>query len=58
MRIVPQPTAVWTVGFMSDALYGSRRFRILNIGDDGVREGLAIEMDMALPAEGVIRVLE
>lgn len=43
---------------MSDTLYGGRRFRTLNILDEGVREGLAIEVDTSLPAERVIRVLE
>ena len=43
---------------MSDTLYGGRRFRTLNILDEGVREGLAIEIDTSLPAERVIRVLE
>ncbi len=49
---------MWALNFMSDALYGERRFRTLNILDEGVREGLAIEMDPSLPAERVIRVLE
>jgi putative transposase len=56
--VVPQPNAVWAVDFMSDTLYGGRRFRTLNILDEGVREGLAIETDTSLPAERVIRVLE
>lgn len=43
---------------MSDTLYGGRRFRTLNVLDEGVREGLAIEIDTSLPAERVIRVLE
>ena len=34
--VVPQPDAVWAVDFMSDNLYGGRRFRILNILDKGV----------------------
>lgn len=46
------------VDFMSDTLYGGRRFRTLNILDEGVREGLVIEIDTSLPAERVIRVLE
>jgi putative transposase len=54
----PQPNAVWAVDFMSDTLDGGRRFRTLNVLDEGVREGLAIEVDTALPAERVIRVLE
>ena len=56
--VVPQPNVVWAVDFMSDTLYGGRRFRTLNILDEGVREGLAIELDTSLPAERVIRVLE
>jgi putative transposase len=43
---------------MSDTLYGGRRFRTPNLLDEGVREVLAIEVDTALPAERVIRVLE
>ena len=39
-------------------LYGGRRFRTLNVLDEGVREGLAIEIDTSLPAERVVRVLE
>lgn len=56
--VIPQPHAVWAVDFMSDTLYGDRRFRILAILDEGVREDLAIESDTSLPAERVIRVLE
>lgn len=56
--VIPQPNAVWAVDFMSDTLYGGRRFRTLNVLDEGVREGLAIEIDTSLTAERVIRVLE
>lgn len=56
--VIPHPNAVWAVDFMSDTLYGGRRFRTLNVWDEGVREGLAIEIDTSLPAERVIRVLE
>lgn len=58
LTVSPEPNAVWAVDFMSDTLYGGRRFRMLNILDEGVREGLAIEVDTSLPAERVIRVLE
>ncbi len=54
--VVPQPNAVWAVDFMSDTLYGGRRFGTLNILDEGVREGLAIEVDTSFPAERVVRV--
>lgn len=42
---------------MSDTLYDGRRFRTLNVLDEGVREGLAIEVDTSLPAKRVVRVL-
>lgn len=54
--VVPQPNVVWAVDFMDDTLYGGRRFGTLNILDEGVREGLAIEVDTSLPAERVVRV--
>ena len=53
-----QPNTTWAVDFMSDTLYGGRRLRTLNVLDEGVREGLAIEVDTSLQAERVIRVLE
>ena len=58
MDVIPQPNVVWALDFMSDTLYGGRRFRTLNILDEGVREVLAIEVDTSLPADRVIRVLE
>jgi putative transposase len=54
----PVANTVWSLDFMHDALYVGRRFRTLNIMDDGVREVLAIEIDTSLTAERVIRVLE
>jgi putative transposase len=58
LTVSPQPHAVWALDFMSDTLYGGRRFRTFNILDEGVREVLAIEVDTSLPAERVIRVLD
>lgn len=58
LEVVPQLNVVWALDFMSDTLDGGQRFRTLNILDEGVREGLAIEVDTSLPAERVIRVLE
>jgi putative transposase len=54
----PAPNTVWALDFMHDALYEGRRFRTLNVMDEGVRETLAIEIDTPLTAERVIRVLE
>ena len=44
------------VDFMSDSLYNGRRFRTLNVLDEGVREALAIEIDTNLPARRVVRL--
>ena len=43
---------------MSDVLWHGRRFRTFNVVDDFNREGLAIEVDLNLPSERVVRVLE
>lgn len=48
----------WSMDFMSDSLFCGRRFRTFNIVDDFSREVLAIEVDIGLPSERVIRVLE
>jgi putative transposase len=53
-----QPDRMWSMDFMHDTLYHGKRFRTLNVFDEGVREALAIEVDTSLPAERVIRVLE
>jgi transposase InsO family protein len=50
--------AMWAMDFMHDALYGGRRFRTLNVLNEGNREALAIEVGPALPSGRVIRVLE
>ena len=44
--------------FMSDQLWNGRSFRTLNILDDFNREGLAIDVDFALPPARVIRSLD
>lgn len=48
----------WSIDFMSDSLYCGRRFRTFNVVDDFSREVLAIEIDIGLPAERIVRVLE
>ncbi|GAA4651003.1 IS3-like element ISLpn8 family transposase [Kistimonas scapharcae] len=61
----PEPLCVpssmnqcWPMDFMSDSLMCGRRFRTFNIVDDFNREALAIEIDLNLPAQRIIRVLE
>jgi putative transposase len=56
--VIPQPNAVWAVDCMSDTLYGGRRFRTLNLLDEGVREVLAIEVETSVPAERILRVVD
>jgi putative transposase len=58
MEVIPLPNQVWSMDFMSDALYAGRRFRTLNILDEGVRELLAIVVDTSIPSGRVIRVLD
>lgn len=53
-----QANLQWSIDFMHDTLHHGKRFRTLNVLDEGVREILAIEVDTSLPAERVIRVLE
>ncbi len=61
----PEPLAVpaqvngcWSIDFMSDSLWCGRSFRTFNVLDDFNREALAIEVDLNLPADRVIRTLE
>ncbi len=42
---------------MHDALVCGRRFRTFNVVDDFNREALAIEIDLNIPAQRVVRVL-
>ena len=58
MEVPDRPNAVWSVDFMNDSLYFGKRFRTLNVLDEGVREVLEIEVDTSLPGERVVRVLE
>ena len=50
--------AIWALDFMSDALYQGRRYRTLNIIDEGVREVLDIVIDTSIPGGRVVRTLE
>ena len=43
--------------FMSDTLYHGRRFRTLNILDEGVREALDIVVDTSISGARVVRTL-
>ena len=65
VREKPEPLAVpesinqvWSMDFMHDQLEDGRSFRLFNVIDDFNREGLAIDVDLSLPAERVKRSLD
>lgn len=58
LEITAEVNHSWSLDFMQDVLYCGKRFRTLNVIDEGVRECLAIEVDTSLKAERVVRVLD
>jgi putative transposase len=59
--VAPAPTRPgerWGLDFLSDALAGGRRIRLLCVLDLFTREALAIEVDVSLPGGRVTAVLE
>ena len=49
---------IWVLDVMHDTLYGGRRFRTLNVLDEGHREGLANEVGTSIPVAREVRVLD
>ena len=65
IREKPEPLAVpdainpcWSMDFMHDQLSDGRNYRLFNVIDDFNREALAIDIDLSLPAERVVRALD
>ncbi len=58
MEVPAEPNVVWALDFMNDALYYGRRFRVLNVLDEGVREALDIVIDTSIPSGRLVRVLD
>lgn len=65
VREKPEPLAVpeainqcWSLDFMPDQLSDGRSYRLFNVIDDCNREALAIEIDLSLPSERIIRALD
>ena len=50
--------AIWALDVIHDTLYGDRRFRTLNVRDEGNREGVAVEVGTSIPAPRVVRALD
>jgi putative transposase len=48
----------WALDCMHDALYDGRRFRVLNVLDEGNREALAAEIGTSLASVRVVALLE
>ncbi len=58
MEAIPMLNVTWALDFMHDMLYDGRRFRTLNVLDEGNREALAIEIGTSLPGVRVTAVLD
>lgn len=58
MAVAARANAEWSMDFMADTLYQGRRFRTLNILDEGGREALAIVIDTSIPGARVVRTLD
>ena len=58
MVIEARANAEWSMDCMSDTLYHGRRFRTLNVLDEGVREALDIVIDTSIPGGRVVRTLD
>ncbi len=65
VRAKPEPLVVpkainqcWSMDFMHDQLSDGRSYRLFNVIDDFNREALAIDIDLSLPAERVVRALD
>ena len=48
----------YSMDFMSDALVGGRKLRVLKVVDDCTRESLAVWCDFSIPGEKVVAVLQ
>jgi len=58
LRVPEHINDVWSMDFMHDQLADGRSFRLLNVIDDCNREALAIEADLSLTGDRVVRVLD
>jgi len=56
--LVSAVNEIWSMDFVSDALFDGRRLRALTMVDNYTREALAIEIGQSLKEEDVVRVLK
>lgn len=53
-----RPNQCWSIDFMGDSLADGRAYRTFNVIDDYARDALAIDIDISLTADRVVRTLE
>ena len=58
LAVPDEANQIWSMDFMHAQLSDGRSFRTFNVIDDFNREGLAVEVDISLPALRVIRALD
>lgn len=58
LQAVANLNDTWAMDCMGDTLYSARRYRIFKVIDEGNREALAIDVDVSLPSERVVAVLD
>jgi hypothetical protein len=52
------PNVIWAMDFQFDTTADGRTLKMLNVIDEFTREALAIEVDRAIDADGVVAVLD
>ena len=55
--LAASPNQLWSMDFVSDALFDGRRLRALTVVDTYTREALAIEVDQGIRGEQVVEVM-
>jgi hypothetical protein len=53
-----RPNVIWAMDFQFDTTADGRTVTMLNVIDEFTREALAIDVDRAIDADGVVDVLE
>jgi putative transposase len=57
LPVVDRANQIWSLDFLSDALFDGRRIRLLGIMDQWAREALRLAVDTSLPGLRVVREL-
>jgi putative transposase len=57
LRVPRRVNEVWTMDFVTDALAGGRKFRVLTLEDELTRESLGVMVGLSLPSAAVLTLL-